>query len=133
MFGDLALNTGNTRVGNSGALGIGSGSSASGSGISIAISVGSGTDIRGVVSVTAEDSSGAARGDASIVSGLSLTSRGGSLTLVLGDGNTRGGAETIDGSSGSMALGSSLAGPQAWEALPYPQAMQEQQACLVIY
>jgi hypothetical protein len=62
-------------------LDIGIGSSASGSGGSIAISVGSGTDIGGAFSVTAGDSSGAAGGDAYIVSGSSSTSSGGSLTL----------------------------------------------------
>jgi hypothetical protein len=65
---DLLLNTGTASVGNSGTLDIRSGLSASISGGSIAISVGSGTDIRGVFSVTAGDSLGAAGGVASIVS-----------------------------------------------------------------
>jgi hypothetical protein len=47
--------------------------------------------------VTAGISSGAAGGDASIVSGSSSTISGGSLTLASGDGNTSGGAVTIDG------------------------------------
>ncbi len=62
MLGDLLMNTGTARVvGNSGALGVWSGLSASGSGGSIAISAGSGTDIGGVFSVPAGNSSGAAR------------------------------------------------------------------------
>ncbi len=89
-------------------LDIGSGSSASGLGGSIAISVVSGTNIGGAFSVTASNSSGAAGGDASIISGLSSTSSGRSLTLALGDGNTSRGAVTIDGGNNSMALDGSI-------------------------
>jgi hypothetical protein len=58
--------------------------------------------------VTAGNLSGAAGGDASIVSGSSWTSSDGSLILALGDGNTSGGAVTIDGGNGSTALGGSI-------------------------
>ncbi len=51
----------------------------------------------------AGNSLGAAGGDASIVSGLSSISSGRILTLALGDGNTSGGAVTIDGGDGSTA------------------------------
>ncbi len=44
------------------------------------------------------------RGD----NGRTLTSSGGSLTLASGDGNTSGGAVTIDGGGGSTALGGSI-------------------------
>ncbi len=60
VSGNLSLNTGTVRVGNSGPLDNKSGPSASGSGISIAISVGSGTDIGGAFSVKAGNLSGAA-------------------------------------------------------------------------
>ncbi len=56
----------------------------------------------------AGDSSRAAGGDASIVSGSSLTSSGKCLTLALGDGNTIGGTVAINGGDGSMALGGSI-------------------------
>ncbi len=58
--------------------------------------------------MTAGDLSGAAQGDVPIVSGSSLTSSGGSLTLALGDGNTIGVTVAINGGNGSMALGSSI-------------------------
>ncbi len=56
----------------------------------------------------AGDLSGAAGGDASIISGSSATSTDGILTLALGDGHTSRGAVTIDGGDGSMALGGSI-------------------------
>ncbi len=108
MVGDLFLNTGTVRVGDSGALGIGRGASASGSGSSIAISVGSGTNNGGAFSVMAGDSSGPAGGDVPIFSGSPSTSSNRILTLALEDGNTSRGAVTIDGGDGSTALGGSI-------------------------
>ncbi len=81
MSGDSLLNTGTASVGDSGALDIKSGSSLSALGSGIAISVGSGTKIGGAFSVKAGNLLQAAGGDASIVSRLSLTSSGRSLTL----------------------------------------------------
>ena len=56
----------------------------------------------------AGDSLGAAGGDGSIVSGLSSTSSGGSMTLASRDGNTSGGTVAINGGNGNMASGSSI-------------------------
>ena len=74
----------------------------------MAISVGSGTNIGGAFNVPAGNLLGAAGGDASIVSGLSSTSSGGSLTLASGDGNTSRGAVTINGGNCSTASGGSI-------------------------
>jgi hypothetical protein len=62
----------------------------------------SSTDIGEAFNKMAGNSSGAAGGDGSIVSGSPSTS---SLILTLGEGDTSRGAVTIDGSNGSMALG----------------------------
>ena len=105
MSGDLSLSTGIASIGGSDALNIGSGSSASGSGGSIAISVGSSTDIRGAFSVPDGDSLalGAAGGDLSIISGSSLASSSGNLTLATEDGNSM-----SKGDSGALDIGSGV-------------------------